>query len=102
MALTSEQRETVVGELKKFAGNLNLSPEQQQKLQTFVAEGYEKVQDYAKANPNATKEDLFKKATENRASIRQRLVSFLSPDQLTKWDAEIAKAKDFLGQKIAA
>jgi hypothetical protein len=32
----------------------------------------------------------------------QRVVSFLSPEQLKKWDDEKAKAKDFLGQKIAA
>jgi hypothetical protein len=34
--------------------------------------------------------------------IRQRLISFLTPEQLNKWDAEAAKAKEFLGQKLAA
>jgi hypothetical protein len=38
----------------------------------------------------------------NRDAIRQRVVAFLSPEQLKKWDAEKEKAKDFLGQKIAA
>jgi hypothetical protein len=32
--------------------------------------------------------------------IRQRVVKFLSPEQLSKWDSEIAKAKEFLGQKL--
>jgi hypothetical protein len=43
-----------------------------------------------------------RKVADNRATIRQRLVGFLTPEQLTKWDAEAAKAKEFLGQKLAA
>ena len=31
-----------------------------------------------------------------------RLKNFLSPERLTKWDAEVGKAKEFLGQKVAA
>ena len=37
-----------------------------------------------------------------RDEIRQRVTNFLTPDQLKKWDAEIAKAKEFLGQNLAA
>ena len=39
---------------------------------------------------------------DNRTAIRQRLTNFLTPDQLSKWDAEVGKAKEFLGQKLAA
>ena len=102
MPLTPEQRDQVANELKRFATDLNLSDEQKEKLRTSLAEGYEKVQEYRQQNPNASKEDLIKKVADNRASIRQRLVNFLTPEQLTKWDAEAAKAKEFLGQKIAA
>jgi hypothetical protein len=45
---------------------------------------------------------LLKKIEENRTALRQRLMSFLAPEQLTKWDAEISKAKEFRGQKAAA
>ena len=38
----------------------------------------------------------------NRTEIRERVKNFLSPEQLTKWDAEVGKAKEFLGQKVAA
>jgi hypothetical protein len=38
----------------------------------------------------------------HRDEIRQRVVKFLSPEQLSKWDGEIAKGKEFLGQKIEA
>ena len=102
MPLTPEQRDMVVGELKKFATDLSLSDDQKQKLQTFLSEAYEKVHEYKQQNPNATREDLMKKVADNRASIRQRLVNFLTPEQLTKWDTEVTKAKEFLGQKIAA
>jgi hypothetical protein len=38
----------------------------------------------------------------HRDEIRQRVVKFLTPEQLSKWDSEIAKAKEFLGQKVEA
>ncbi len=102
MPLTTEQRDAVANELKRFGADLNLSDDQKQKLQGFMTEASERLQDYRQQNPNASKEDLIKKVADNRASIRQRLVNFLTPEQLTKWDTEAAKAKEFLGQKLAA
>jgi periplasmic protein CpxP/Spy len=102
MPLTPEQRDMVANELKKFATDLNLSEDQKQKLHTFLSEASEKLHEYRQQNPNVSKEDLIKKVADNRAAIRQRLVNFLTSEQLTKWDAEVAKAKEFLGQKIAA
>jgi periplasmic protein CpxP/Spy len=102
MSLTPDLRDAITSELKRFGADLNLSDDQKQKLQTFMTEASEKLQEYKQQNPNASKEDLIKKIAENRASIRQRLVGFLTPDQLTKWDSEMTKAKEFLGQKLAA
>jgi periplasmic protein CpxP/Spy len=102
MPLTQEQRSMVVDELKRFATDLSLSEDQKQKLQDFLSEASEKLQEYKQQNPNASREDLIRKVADNRSRIRQRLVSFLTPEQLTKWDAEAAKAKEFLGQKLAA
>ena len=102
MALTPEQVASITSELKRFGADLNLSEDQKQKLHAFMSEAYGKVQEYKQQNPNATKEDLLKKLADNRAAIRQRLVGFLTPEQLTKWDAEMGKAKEFLGQKLAA
>jgi hypothetical protein len=102
MPLTSEQRDAVVGELKRIGANLNLSDDQKQKLQAFMTEASEKVQEYRRQNPNATQQDLIKKVIDNRAALRQSLVNFLTPEQLTKWDSEVANAKEFLGQKLAA
>jgi protein CpxP len=102
MQLTNEEREQVASELKRFAGDLNLSDEQKQKLHTALIEGREKIEEYRKSNPNATKADLLKKLEGHRDEIRQRVANFLSPEQLTKWTAEVSKAKEFLGHKMAA
>ena len=102
MPLTREQLDAVVGELKQIGANLNLTDEQKQKLQAFMTEASEKVQEYKQQNPSATREDIAKKVLDNRAALRQRVVNFLTPEQLAKWDTEVAKAKEFLGHKIAA
>ena len=102
MTISPEIREKVAAELKQLVGNLNLSDEQQEKLRGFMTEAREKVEEYRKQNPNATKEDLVRRVAENRNEIRERLTKFLTSEQLTKWDAEVAKAKEFLGQARAA
>jgi len=102
MPLTPDQRNAIANELKSFGASLNLSDDQKQRLQTFMTEASEKLQEYKQQNPNASKEDLLKKLADNRAQIRQRLQNFFTPEQLTKWDAEVSKAKEFLGQKMAA
>jgi periplasmic protein CpxP/Spy len=102
MNLTADQREQVATEVKRFAADLNLTDDQKEKLQNALAEGREKIADYVKNNPNTTKADIIAKVKANRDEIRQRVVKFLSPEQLSKWDSEIAKAKEFLGQKMDA
>jgi len=102
MNLSTEEREEVATELKRFASDLNLSDDQKEKLHTALTEAREKIAEYMQQNPNTTKADIMSKVVANRDAIRQRVVNFLSPEQLRKWDAEKAKAKDFLGQKIAA
>jgi hypothetical protein len=81
---------------------LNLSEDQKQKLHSFLSEATEKNTGIQGAQPDASKEDLIKKLADNGAAIRQPVVTFLTPEQLTKWDAAVGKAKEFLGQKIAA
>jgi hypothetical protein len=102
MPLTPEQRDTVSSEVKRFATDLNLSDDQKQKLHDSLFEAAEKLQEYKRHNLHVSKEDLLKKVADNRAAIRQRIIIFLTPAQLTKWDAVMGKAKEFLGQKIAA
>ena len=100
MTMTSEQREQVATELKRFAGDLNLTEQQKEKLQTALAEERGKVGEYLKAHPDTTKADIVKYVKDHRVEIHQRVAAFLSPEQLSKWDSEVAKAKEFLGQKL--
>ena len=102
MPLTTEQRDLVVTELKRIGPMLNLSEDQRQKLHEFMSQASEKVEEFKKANPHASIQDLVKTVSEHRATLRQRLVNFLTPEQMSVWDAEVAKAKEFLGQKAAA
>jgi protein CpxP len=102
MNLTPEQREQIAAELKRFGAELQLTDDQKARLQEFLTEARIKVAEYLQANPNAKKSDVLSQVAANRDQIRQRLVNFLSPDQLKKWDAEVSKAKEFLGQQLAA
>ena len=102
MNLSTEEREQVATELKRFASDLNLTDDQKEKLGVALTEAREKIAEYMQQNPNTTKADVISKIVANRDAIRQRVVNFLSPEQLEKWDAEKAKAKEFLGQKLAA
>jgi hypothetical protein len=100
MPITTEEREQVAQELKRFAHDLNLSDQQKEKLHTALMDARERVGDYLKQNPHTSRADIIAKVKDHRAEIRQRVVNFLTPDQLTKWDAEAAKAKEFLGHKL--
>ena len=102
MTLSTVEREEVATELKRFASDLNLTDDQKEKLHAALTEAREQIAEYMEQNPNTTNADVISKVVSNRDAIRQRVVSFLSPEQLKKWDAEKEKAKDFLGQKIAA
>lgn len=102
MQLTTEEREQVATELKRFAGDMNLTDQQKEKLRAALTEGREKVEEYRKQNPNVTTADLIAKLQGHREEIRQRVANFLSPEQLTKWNNEVSKAKEFLGHKMVA
>ena len=44
-----------------------------------------------------TRADVIAKLKSVRVTARERLVNFLTPEQLGKWDTEMARAKAFLG-----
>ena len=82
MNLSTEEREEVATELKRFASDLNLSDDQKEKLHGALTEAREKIAEYMQQNPNTTKADVISKVVANRDAIRQRVVNFLSPEQL--------------------
>ena len=100
MTMTPEQREQVATELKRFAADLNLSNEQKEKLQSALAEGRERVGEYLKTHPNTTKAEIVAKVKEHRGEIHDRIAKFLNPEQLGKWDNEVAKARENAFQQI--
>jgi hypothetical protein len=53
-----------------------------------------------KSHPNTSKAEIVAKVKEHRGEIHDRIAKFLNPEQLGKWDNEVAKAKEFLGQRL--
>ena len=95
--LSPEAKQAVATELKRFAGDLNLSDDQKSKLQTALENARERIDEIRKSNPDMTRADVIAKLKSVRGTARERLVNFLTPEQLGKWDKEMAKAKSFLG-----
>src|SRR4029453_3194312 len=93
MPLSPEATEAVQTELKRFAADLNLSEDQKTKLKTALASAREKLDEVRANKADITKADVIAKLKEVRAPLRERVTAFLTPEQLTKWDAEVAKAK---------
>jgi len=98
--MRAELTEVVETELKRFAADLNLTDAQKAQLKTALENAHTKIDDYKAKNPTATRADAIAKLKENRTELRGRLEKFLTPEQLTKWDAGVAKAKDYLGEPI--
>ena len=98
--MRAELIEVVETELKRFATDLDLSDAQKAQLKTALESAHEKIDEIQAKNPNITRADVVSKLKEVRGATRERVVKFLTPEQLTKWDAGVSKAKEFLGQRI--
>src|SRR5215471_21509780 len=88
-------------ELRRFAADLNLSDAQKSQLQTALENARERMDEIRAKNPDVTRADVIAKLQEVRGSLRERVVKFFTPDQLAKWDAEVTKAKTFLGHNFS-
>jgi predicted HTH transcriptional regulator len=100
--MTAEARTKIVDEVKRFAADLNLSESQKSQLQTAYERAEDRIEEIRKANPDVTRADVIKKLVAARDQIREHIVKFLTPDQLKKWDAEMSKARSFLGHPMQA
>ena len=60
----------------------------------------EKLDGAREKNPNLTRADVLAKLMAERSTLRERVVKFFTPEQLVKWDAEVAKAKTVLGLAV--
>jgi hypothetical protein len=97
MQLSADAREAIKTEAQRFAQDLSLSDDQKTRLKTALENAREKIEDYRQSHPDVSKMDLLAKVRDARVPLRAMLTGFLTPDQLTKWDAEVTKAKSFLG-----
>ena len=95
--LSNDIKEAIKSELTQFASSLKLSDDQKSHLKSALENAREKFEDMRKDHPDISKADVMAKLKAAREPLRQRLSNFLTPDQLSKWDAEVAKAKSFLG-----
>jgi predicted HTH transcriptional regulator len=100
--MTPKTTDAVASELKRLAQELNLSDSQKEQLRTHLAERHAKLQEFIQQNPNISRQDMIQKVNSIRSSVREQIVKFLTPQQLDKWDTEVAKAKEFLGHKVAS
>jgi hypothetical protein len=100
--MTPDELNTIAVELKRLVKELNLSDSQREQLRTFLTEKYEQLQEYKKQNPSISREDIAQYLAKNRTAGREKIEKFLTPEQLKIWDAEVAKAKDFLSQRAAS
>jgi len=98
--VTTEVRTKIVDEVKRFARDLNLSDAQKSQLQTAFEKAEDRIEQIRKENPDVTRTDVIRKLAAARDQIREHVVKFLTPEQLTKWDAEMSRARTFLGHPI--
>jgi hypothetical protein len=98
--MTTEAKSKIVDEVKRFAADLNLSESQKSQLQTAYEKAEDRIEDIRRANPDVTRADVIKKLAATRDQIREHIVKFLTPEQLRKWDAEMSKARTFLGHPM--
>jgi len=101
MGISDEQGQMIGNELRRFAGDINLSDEQKTKLHERLAFAAGRLFEYKKSHPEVTRQDIIKAVGSHRAELREGLERFLTTEQLTKWDTEVAKAKEFMGHAAA-
>ena len=98
--MTAEVKTKIADEVKRFATDLNLSEPQKAQLHAAFERAEGRLEQIRKENPDVTRADVIKKLVDARDQIREHVVKFLTPEQLTKWDAEMAKARAFLGHPM--
>lgn len=97
--LTPETAHAIEAEVKHFASDLKLSKDQRLKLQDALEGARELIDHIHQQSPDITPEKILAKVRSARPQIRHRVSAFLTPEQLALWDAEVAKAKSFLGYR---
>jgi periplasmic protein CpxP/Spy len=78
--MTPEEINNIATELRRLGSELNPTDSQKEQLRTFLTDKYEKLQEYKRQNPNLSKEDTAQYIAKNRATGREKIEKFLTPD----------------------
>jgi protein CpxP len=84
--MTPHVKSRIEDEVRRIATDLNLSDAQKAQMRAALENAEGKLDT---DSPGRV-----------RDSIREQVTKILTPQQLTKWDAEMAKAKTFLGREL--
>src|SRR5438034_6320669 len=80
MGISDEQGQMIGNELKRFAGDINLSDEQKTRLHERLAFAAGRLFEYKKSHPEVTRQDIIKAVGSRRAELREGLERFLTPE----------------------
>ena len=84
--MTPDVKSRIEDEVRRIATELNLSDAQKAQMRTALEHAEAKLDTDAPGRV--------------RDSVREQITKILTPQQLTKWDAEMSKAKTFLGRAM--
>jgi hypothetical protein len=92
--MDAQMQEMVANELRRIVTELNLTEAQKEQAKPAIEAAQKKIAEYRASGKTPTPQEV----AMWRANFREKLVAFLTPEQLRKWDTEVAKAKTFMGQ----
>jgi Spy/CpxP family protein refolding chaperone len=84
--MTPDVKSRIEDEVRRIATELNLSDAQKAQMRTVLENAEAKLDNDAPGKV--------------RDSIREQVTKILTPQQLMTWDAEMSKAKTFLGRAV--
>ena len=91
-----QTQDMLANELKRIGGELNLTEAQKEQAKAAIEGAQKKIAEYKASGKTPTPQEI----AAWKANFREKLVKFLTPEQLTKWDAEVAKSKSFMGLPV--
>ena len=71
MSFSDEQGQAIRSELKRFAGDINLSDEQKTKLHERLAFAAGRLHEYKKSHPDVTRQDIINTLQSHRSELRE-------------------------------
>lgn len=93
----AEAKEAATTNSRRLSFSLSFTEDQKTQLHTALESALENFDEIRKSNSDLTKVKVVDRLRSVRTTARERAVKFLTPDQLTKWDAEVSKARTSLG-----